>query len=88
MSECNKCKCQYIRETKRQLNDRFRDLNLNHHQLSNPTPVQTPVSLRFKASETGAEEERGGWGESAEGKGSFLSFPLAAALSTPATQPL
>ena len=70
---------------------------LNHHQLSNPTPV----SLHFKTSETGAEEGRGGW----EGKCGrkrtweegasfllspipfpFLSFPLASALSTPATQ--
>ena len=32
---------------------------LNHHQLSNPTPV----SLHFKTSETGAEEGRGGWGK-------------------------
>ena len=32
---------------------------LNHHQLSNPTPV----SENFKASETGAEEGRGGWGK-------------------------
>ena len=41
-----KCHCQYIGETKRQLNERFgehRRSILNHHQLSNPTTV----SLHF-----------------------------------------
>ena len=40
--QCKKCHCQYIGETKRQLNERFgehRRSILNHHQLSNPTPV-------------------------------------------------
>ena len=44
--QCKKCHCQYIGETKRQLNERFgehRRSILNHHQLSNPTPV----SLHF-----------------------------------------
>ena len=44
--QCKKCHCQYIGETKRQLNGRFgehRRSILNHHQLSNPTPV----SLHF-----------------------------------------
>ena len=40
--KCNKCKCHYIGETKRQLNERFgehRRSILNHHQLGDPTPV-------------------------------------------------
>ena len=41
------CKCQYIGETKRQLNERFgtehRQSILTHQQLSDPTPV----SLHF-----------------------------------------
>ena len=44
--QCNKCKCQYIGETKRQLNERFGEHHrsmLNLQQLSDPTPV----SLRF-----------------------------------------
>ena len=44
--QCNKCKCQYIGETKRQLNERFgehRRSILNHQQLSD----RTPVSLHF-----------------------------------------
>ena len=44
--QCNKCKCQCIGETKRQLNERFgehRRSILNHQQLSDPTPV----SLHF-----------------------------------------
>ena len=44
--QCKKCHCQYIGETKCQLNERFgehRRSILNHHQLSNPTPV----SLHF-----------------------------------------
>ena len=44
--QCNKCKCQYIGETKRQLNERFgehRRSILNDQQLSDPTPV----SLHF-----------------------------------------
>ena len=44
--QCNKCKCQYIRETKHQLNERFEEHRrsiLNHQQLSDPTPV----SLHF-----------------------------------------
>ena len=44
--QCNKCHCQYIGETKRKLSERFgehRGSILNHHQLSNPTPV----SLHF-----------------------------------------
>ena len=44
--QCKKCHCQYIGETKRQLNERFgehRRSILNHHQLNNPTPV----SLHF-----------------------------------------
>ena len=44
--QCKKCHCQYIGETKRQLNERFgehRRSILNDHQLSNPTPV----SLHF-----------------------------------------
>ena len=45
--QCNKCKCQYIGETKRQLNERFgtehRQSILTHQQLSDPTPV----SLHF-----------------------------------------
>ena len=42
----NKCKCQYIGETKRQLNERFGEhlgSILSHQQLSDPTPV----SLHF-----------------------------------------
>ena len=42
----NKCKCKYIGETKRQLNERFgehRRSFLNHQQHSDPTPV----SLHF-----------------------------------------
>ena len=38
--QCNKCKCQYIGETKRQLNERFgehRRSIMNHRQLSDPT---------------------------------------------------
>ena len=48
-SQCKKYHCQYIGETKRQLNERFgehRRSILNHHQLSNPTPV----SLHFNQS--------------------------------------
>ena len=44
--QCNKCKCQYIGETKRQLNERFgehRRSFLNHQQFNDPTPV----SLHF-----------------------------------------
>ena len=44
--QCNKCKCQYIGETKRQLNERFEEHRgsiLSHQQLSDPTPV----SLHF-----------------------------------------
>ena len=44
--QCNKLKCQYIGETKRQLNERFgkhRRSIMNHQQLSDPTPV----SLHF-----------------------------------------
>ena len=44
--QCNKCHCQYIGEPKRKLSERFgehRRYILNHHQLSNPTPV----SLHF-----------------------------------------
>ena len=44
--QCNKCKCQYIGETKRQVNERFGEhcrSILNHQQLSDPTPV----SLHF-----------------------------------------
>ncbi|CAH3178791.1 unnamed protein product, partial [Porites lobata] len=45
--QCNKCKCQYVGETKRQLNERFgtehRQSILTHQQLSDPTPV----SLHF-----------------------------------------
>ena len=44
--QCKKCHSQYIRETKRKLNERFgehRRSILNHHQLLNPTPV----SLHF-----------------------------------------
>ena len=44
--QCNKCKCQYIAETKRQLNERFGEhcrSFLNHQQLNDPTPV----SLHF-----------------------------------------
>ena len=45
--QCNKCKCQYIWETKRQLNERFgteqRQSILTHQQLSD----LTPVSLHF-----------------------------------------
>ena len=52
---------------------------LNHHQLSNPTPV----SLHFKTSETGAEEGRGGWGESAEGKGPENREPLSFSPQSP-----
>ena len=52
---------------------------LNHHQLSNPTPV----SLHFKTSETGAEEGRGGWGESAEGKGPEKREPLSFSPQSP-----
>ena len=40
--QCNKFKCQYIGETKRQLNERFGEHGrsiLNHRQLSDPTPV-------------------------------------------------
>ena len=39
---CKNCNKQYIGETKRQLNERFgehRRSILNHHQLTNPTPV-------------------------------------------------
>ena len=46
LEKCNKCKCQYIGETKRQLNERFgehRRSILNHQQLNDPTPV----SLHF-----------------------------------------
>ena len=44
--QCNKCQCQYIGETKRQLNERFgehRRSFLNHQQLNDPTLV----SLHF-----------------------------------------
>ena len=44
--QCKKCHCQYIGETKRQLSERFEEHRrsiLNHHQLSN----RTPVSLHF-----------------------------------------
>ena len=44
--QCNKCKYQYMGETKHQLNERFgehRRSILNHQQLSDPTPV----SLHF-----------------------------------------
>ena len=44
--ECKKCHLQYIGETKRQLNERFREHRrsiLNHQQLS----ITTPVSLHF-----------------------------------------
>ena len=44
--QCKKCHCQYIGETKRQLNERFgkhRRSILNHHQLKPPTSV----SLHF-----------------------------------------
>ena len=40
--QCNKCKCHYIWETKRQLNERFGEHHrstFNHQQLSDPTPV-------------------------------------------------
>ena len=40
--DCKKCHCQYIGETKRQLNESFgqhRRSILNHHQLDDPTPV-------------------------------------------------
>ena len=48
--EWNTCKCQYIRsgENKRHLNERFgehRRSILNHHHLSDPTPVH--VSFHF-----------------------------------------
>ena len=39
---CKNCNKQYIGETKRQLSERFgehRRLIVNHHQLTNPTPV-------------------------------------------------
>ena len=45
--QCNKCKCKYIGETKRQLNEQFgehRRSFLNHQQLIDPTPVS---SLHF-----------------------------------------
>ena len=44
--QCNKCKCQYIGETKCKLNERFgehRRSILNQQQLNDPTPV----SLHF-----------------------------------------
>ena len=53
----NKCKCQYIGETKRHLNERVRDLKP-------PSTQQSHSRLTaFLTSETGAEEGRGGWGK-------------------------
>ena len=70
--ECNKCKCQYIGETKRQLNERFR-------------------RRRGERRVGGKCGRKRTWEEGASFLLSpipfpFLSFPLASALSTPATQ--
>ena len=94
--ECNnKCKCQYIGETKRHPNERFR-------ALKPPSTQQSHSRLTaFQNQRDRRRRGEGGWGGKCGRKRTweegasfllspipspFLSFLLASALSTPATQ--